>query len=62
MVTNYPQQLTATRSVSADSTEVQRDGGIFARAMGRLGALTPSAQRVSARAPESAGALATTGA
>ena len=32
------------------------------RAMGRLGALTPSAQRVSARAPESAGALATTGA
>ena len=39
MVTNYPQQLTATRSVSADSTEVQTDGGIFARAMGRLGQL-----------------------
>lgn len=39
MVTNYPQQLTATTAVSADSTGVQPDGGIFARAMGRLGQL-----------------------
>lgn len=43
MVTNYPQQLTATR-VSADTTETGGhsrpvDGGVVAKAMGRLGQL-----------------------
>ena len=42
MVTNYPQQLTATTGVSAERDahgHSQMDGGIVARAMGRLGQL-----------------------
>ena len=43
MVTNYPQQLTATTGVSARERDGLKDagtnGGIVARAMGRLGQL-----------------------
>jgi hypothetical protein len=41
MVTNYPQQLTATAGVTASESDArkqtQAEGGIVARAMGRLG-------------------------
>ncbi len=42
MVTNYPQQLTATDVKSAAESDVQSDSqetGVVARAMGRLGKL-----------------------
>jgi hypothetical protein len=37
MVTNYPQQLTATSGVSAGNKALQTDGGTLARLVGRLG-------------------------
>ena len=39
MVTNYPQQLTATAGVSTGGDEVRAENGAIARAMGRLNQL-----------------------
>jgi hypothetical protein len=39
MVTNYPQQLTATGVSARDGNGVQTNGSVVARAMGRLGQL-----------------------
>jgi hypothetical protein len=39
MVTNYPQQLTATAGVSTGEQDVRAENGAIARAMGRLSQL-----------------------
>ena len=39
MVTNYPQQLTATSGVSNGEQDVRAENGAIARAMGRLSQL-----------------------
>jgi hypothetical protein len=39
MVTNYPQQLTATDATLAEPEQIEQEAGVVARAMGRLGQL-----------------------